>query len=782
MAYVDSSVGSPLASLRNGVAAPELDIDDLDDEEAVVEDVRPEPREGDLKAALIEQIGDINLARSLPTDVLDTIGQVVIREYRLDETSRDEWKQRAETAMRFAMQEGQPKVFPWEGASNVIFPLITQAAVQFAAVAYPAIVQNRSVVKGVVWGDDKGTPVTEDGTPNGPPKVGPDGQPVWLVKPGEKRERADRIGEFMSWQLLEEMPEWEPQVDQLLHQIPIVGGAAKKTYRDPVEDRNCSPFVSLIDLVWAYSAPSFEAAPRHSERLLLYPHEIVEMEQAGDDGEGGAFLHLDYGPGTSPDDETLGFDENRRPDPSDTDAPHLFIEQHRRYDLDGDGYAEPYVITVHERSGKVVRIVARYDEDGIEATEDGSEIRRIVPVEHYTLIPFLPSIDGGSYPVGFGHLLRPLNEAINTTLNQMFDAGTLQNAGGGFISDQLGAPSGPIRFQVGKYVRVTTKGRSIRESVFPMPFQGPSAVLFQLLGVLLEGGKQVASIQDVLAGGAEMANAPPTTVLALIEQGLKVYTAIHKRVYRALKSEFGKLYRLNRLYLQENRKYRVGEEWREVTPDDFRLGGGVEPIADPTMTTDMQRLGRAQIVATFKDDPLVNQLEIRRRLLEAANIDRIDELLITQPNPQAMQMAQVALQMKVAELGRERAAEMKDTTQAYLNLALARKNASGPEEGVLDRQLEVLRLQIEAINTSVKAAAVDHRFHDSNMRMAQAHADRLAKFPEAPGPVPGNGTGGVPAMAPSPGDGGLPGLPQGPGGQFPGGGNGPLAGGPPLGQ
>ena len=163
--------------------------------------------------------------------------------------------------------------------------------------------------------------------------------------------------------------------------------------------------------------------------------------------------------------------------------------------LDGDGYPEPYVVTVHKRSSKVVRIVARYDEDGIQigkgadvdednegelTEEDGpdrEEILKIKPVEHYTLIPFLPNPDGGSYPVGFGHLLRPLNEAINTTLNQMFDAGHLQNAGGGFVSDQLSIHSGPVEFQVGKYVRVGSKGQAIRDAVFPDPVPGPSAVL-----------------------------------------------------------------------------------------------------------------------------------------------------------------------------------------------------------------------------------------------------------------------------------------------------------------
>ena len=344
---------------------------------------------------------------------------------------------------------------------------------------------------------------------------------------------------------------------------------------------------------------------------------------------------------------------------------------------------------------------------------DREEILKIAPVEHYTLIPFLPNPDGGSYPVGFGHLLRPLNEAINSTLNQMFDAGHLQNAGGGFVSDQLSIHSGPVNFQVGKYVRVGSKGQAIRDAVFPIPFPGPSAVLFQLLGLLLTAGKETAAVKDILAGDAAIANAPPTTILALIEQGMKVYSAIHKRVYRALKAEFNKIYRLNRLYLKdEQRRYRVGDEWREVTPDDYRLGGGVEPIADPTMITDMQKLGRAQILMSFKGDPLINQKDIYTRLFDAANVDRVEDLFVPPPPPQiTQQLAQLALEEKMADLGRVRAAELKDNSQAYLNMAMAASKATGPQMDWIDKQLRIMELHIEATNTMVRAADVEARSH-----------------------------------------------------------------------
>lgn len=770
MSVIQSSTTSPLAGAsmlgsdsQSDAREPTAEAEDDEPAERTAK-----PRKGSVRKNLIDWIDNINIAREVDQATLDQLGMLVMREFDIDENSRADWKDKAEKALKFATQEAEEKQYPWAKASNVIFPLITQATLQFAARTYPAIIQNRNVVKGVVWGSDKGTPATIDGKPDSQPKVGPGGQPIWLSAPGAKRKRADRIGEHMSYQLLEEMPEWEPQTDQLLHQIPIIGGAIRKTYRDPSKERNYSLFVSLMDLVWNYHAPSFEAAPRHSELLSYYPHEITEFERTDDDGDGGMFLPLQYGPG--------GGDETHGGDQGDEDAPHMFVEQHRRFDLDDDGYPEPLIVTVHKRSSKVVRIVAAYDEESIESKTKQSEIIRIKPVENYTLIPFLPSVDGGSYPMGFGHLLRPLNEAINTTLNQMFDAGHLQNAGGGFIGGDLSMASGVVNFQVGKYVRVSTKGRAIRDSVFPLPFQGPSPVLFQLLGVLLTAGKEVASIQDIMAGSAEIANAPPTTILALIEQGMKLYTAIHKRVYRALKSEFAKIYRLNRIYLTETAKYRVGDEWREIEPDDYRKGGGVEPIADPTMLTDMQKLTRAQILMGFKDDPLVNQLEIRRRMLDAANIDRIDEILVPpqppQPNPMQAIAAQLAIQKAQAELGRTRAAEMKDQTQAFLNLALARAKASEPEMEFIGSQIDLLRLHIESLNTTVKAAEVESRHRDRLMSRIQSDASR-----DATEPVSGDDGSGVPAMAPQSSVGGLPALPAGPSGQLPAGGDGSLGGG-----
>ena len=729
-----AALGSPIASMPDVAmdAFAPLDGDEHVDE-ANEREIAERPHAGSRLEQLLLQIDDINLARYMTDSDLDTIGSRCVEEYRIDEQSRNDWEQTAEIAMALAMLKTRPKNTPWPGASSFIWPLITQAATEFHARTYSAIVHGKNLVRGVIWGEDDGTPVTQDGKPDGPPKIGPDGQPMWLLKPGDKRRLADRIGEHMSYQLLEEFPEWEPQTDQMVLQMPVIGGFARKTFHDIGEGRNSAVAVSLFNLVWSYGATCFEKAPRISEKILLYPHEIIDLERMRDDEDdddtpGGMFLTRDYGPGGSAEGETYDGQpvaENQ----SDGSAPHMFIEQHRLIDLDDDGYPEPYIVTVHLRSGKVVRIVARYEADGIKASKNGEKIYRIKPTEYYTLYPFLPSFDGGSYPMGFGHLLRSMNEGINSSINQMFDAGTLANTGGGFISDSIGIPSGQTLFGTGKFHRVTTKGAAIRDAVYPIDFKGPNPVLFQLMGTIISASEKLASIGSILTGDSAIANAPPTTVLALIQQGMNFYTGVVKRIFLAEKSELNKLHALNKKHIVAETRYMQGDQTRIIHPEDYKNSAGVEPVADPTMTTDMQRLGRAQVLMSTKDEPGINRIEILRRFYQAAGEDRIDDL-IAPPDPQAQQLAQAAQQLQMAmgqaQLGVERAKELKDQTQAFLNMALARKNANDQEEAFINAQLDFLRLHIEALNTQTKAAAVDHRFHDTNMRNTQSEAQRAA--------------------------------------------------------
>lgn len=634
---------------------------------------------------LLDWIEHPNIAEELDEDTLRKIGMRVHRELQIDDDTRSDWVMQSEEAMDLAMQVAKGKTFPWPNASNIVFPLMTTAAVQFQARAFPAIIQGRNVVKGIVIGRD-----------NGIPQIGPDGSPVvqmtpqgpqpqWAQPPGAKKDRAERIGEHMSWQLLEEMKEWQEETDKLLLILPIIGCVFRKTYFRKDWHTNVSSLVMPINLVVNFWAPALERAPRISEELKLYPNEIEENIR------GGLFIDQDYPQNGS--------------DGEDEDAPREFIEQHRLWDLDEDGYAEPYVVTVHKSSQKVARIVARYDGDGVHIDQSkGNKIARIEPIHYYTKFDFLPNPRGGIYGVGFGQLLGPINKAVNTSLNQLFDAGTLQNTGGGFIGRGLSMASGAIKFKLGEWKVVNAPGQSIRDSVVPMQHAGPSPVLFQLLGLLIDSGKEVASVKDALTGETAAATMQPTTLMALIEQGLKVFTAIFKRVHGSAKKEYDKLYDLNRRYLEIQQRYQVGDEWKVITKEDYARGAGVKPISDPAMVSDAQKAAKVQFLLSppFIGNPLINQMEILQRALDVAGETDIEKLIVQQP-PQNPELIAKAAEMELegkkteAEIENMKFERLEKITSAILNLAKADATVGDQHMSWIEQHIDILRMNMEAL-------------------------------------------------------------------------------------
>lgn len=545
---------------------------------------------------LMASISSPNLCDMLDSNKLSRIGEKVCEEFELDQNSRvvAGWVERNESAMKLAMQTKEAKTYPWVNASNVKYPLMITAAIQFNARAYPAIVDGWNVVKGKVLGQP---------TP-------------------EKRERADRIGAHMTWQLLEEMNDWEEDTDQMLLMLPIVGSVFRKTYFDPVKGYNCSELITPDKLVVNYWAKSLDVCPRVTQVCEYYPNEIVEKFRTG------LWRKIELGDALDA--------------ANDDDAPHTFLEQHRLLDLDGDGYFEPYIVTVHRESEQPVRIVARFDEDGVTATQAG-EIVRIVPVQYFTKYGFIPSPDGSFYDVGFGSLLNALNETINTTMNQLMDAGHLANMQGGFIGAGISMKSGMTAFRPGEWKRVETGGAALKDALVPLPAKEPSSVLFNLLGMLIEAARDVTATKDVLTG-EQQANTPVGTTLALIEQGLKVFSAIYKRIHRSLKQELALLFRLNRLYLEEQVYFTFQDVEGSVARTDYEEQGvDVIPVSDPTVVSDMQKLGRAQfLMEHFRGDPLIDQKELDRRVLEAASVADVDALFTKQPPPDPKAMVEAA--------------------------------------------------------------------------------------------------------------------------------------------
>lgn len=681
---------SPLSALA-ALGPPEDDDRETTDADETAASMDEKPGKA-LEDKLRRWARATNIADELDDSECAKLAGIVKREFEIDDTSRAEYLEKYKKWLDFAMQMVQEKTYPWPRASNVVYPLLTSAAIQFAARAYPSIVRDSGVVKGEVVGDDKGEP-TPDPATGGQLQI--QGQPQWITQPGEKRARADLVGRHMSWQLLTEQEEWEPQTDRMLVVLPIVGSMFRKSMFDPNLRRNVSETIDATHLVVNYHARSFETAPRKTEIIELYPWEIEERIRSG------IFLDDEYGTDTDQKDGT------------DTDSPVTFLEQHRRYDLDDDGYAEPYIVTISRDSMRLARIRAGYEMAGVEWTNKGT-VRRIGQVEYYTKYGFIPSPGSNVYDLGFGHLLYPINEAINTSLNQMFDAGHLQNVGGGFIGSGISLNTGAVRFAVGEYKPVNTMGGTLKDNIFPLPFPGPSQVLFALVQFLVEAGKEIAAVKDIMVGDMPGDNTSGITTLAVIEQGLKVYSAIHKRIHRSLSYEFRKLFRLNRLYLPKESGWLDGDLWRKITREDYGKSAGVVPVSDPQMVTDMQRMGRAQFLLQFKDDPLFNGREIRIRMLEAANIPDADMLLVQQP-PGDPKMALKSRELDIRQAREtadlmlrqhhDKALMVREIAQAELALAQARKLDNDAQLGWVEQHLERLKLQVDAAFGAQDAAS-----------------------------------------------------------------------------
>jgi chaperonin GroES len=612
-----------------------------------------------------------NVADILTDEELSSISSAVTNEYQIDVNSRVDWIRRSVDAIDLAKQTVKKKSYPWRNAANVKFPLVTTAAIQFEARAYPAIVAGRNIVKIRVNGFD------------------PD---------GKKRQRGARVAMHMSWQLLNEMKEWEEETDKMLIIIPIVGMCFRKTYFDRVKGRNVSKIVLAQNLVYNYGATSFDDCSRKTEELDLYPHQITERIRSG------VFIDFEFGQAQVHSSESTN-DRKTNTYQNDPDAPHRFLEQHRMYDLDNDGYPEPYICTVHKDTGKTVRVVPRFNEQQIEMNQE-QEIVRITPDEYYTKYGFLPNPDGSAHDIGFGDILMPINETINDSVNMMLNAGHLQTVGGGFIGSGLRMKGGPIRRKLGEYVPVPTTGRAIRDNLIDIQHPGPSPVLFQLLGLMIDAGKDIASIKDILTGEQAVSNTPASTTLALIEQGLKVFTAIYKRIHRSFGQELQLLYNLNTKYMQPQQYFTLldSQDPVEILKQDYQSQDmDITPISDPTMVTDMQRMARAEALVPMAEDPDFNGREIKRRYLEAMGIEDIEGLWATEEQQQgASEQQQQQLQMAMDDLENKKkeadAKVLNAESTSILNIAKAEAEELGQQLEQYRAFMETLKQVDEAMN------------------------------------------------------------------------------------
>lgn len=567
-----------------------------------------------------------NLANELPEEELIEIGHEVVRNYERDEISRTDWIKRTEESLKLALQVVEAKSFPWTNASNIKFPLITIAALQYHARAYPALIPGNDVVKCRVIGTDK---------------------------LGEQTARSSRVQTHMSYQVLEQDENWEDQMDKVLITQPIIGCAFKKTYFDPNLKHNVSENILAKDLVVDYWTKSLDTANRISHVLYLTRNDIYERVARG------LFTDIDLDEPKLVQQSTLQLAQNKEqglsPTQDNDSRPLEFIEQHCFLDLDGDGYEEPYIVVVHKDSKKVVRLVARFFPSNIEFDKN-QKVISIKGENYFTKYPFIPSPDGGFYDLGFGALLGPLNESINTLINQLVDAGTMSNTAGGFLSRGIKMRGGNLSFAPNEWKPVDSTGDDLRKGIVPLPVRDPSQVLFTLLSLLINYGERIGGAVDIMVGENPGQNTPAETSRTMAENGMKIFSGIFKRTHRSMKQEFRKLYRLNQLYFDEEVYF--GDI--KISPEDYQ--GPIDniiPAADPHMVSDSQRMTQAStLVSLASSAPGYDMYQVQKRVLEAYRIQDIEQVLPDPKGPNAIkqaphykvQEAQVKVEGKMKEI------------------------------------------------------------------------------------------------------------------------------------
>jgi chaperonin GroES len=620
-------------------------------------------------AALIDAT---NLVEKLSEEKLQALSEQVAEGFEADMRSRIHWEKNLDDWVSLALQIKEEKSYPWRGASNVKYPLLSTAAMQFNARAYPSLVPaTGDIVKSEVIGKDAD---------------------------GQKLEQGKRISTFMSYQLLHEMESWEEDMDKLLIMLPIVGTLFKKTYYNSVLARNVSELVLPKDIVVDYWAKSLETSERVSQILLMNKRLVKEKQMSG------TYADVELGDPVM----LLPEGKDQTAIPQDVTLPYQIIEQHTYFDLDDDGYSEPYIVTFERTSKKVLRVVARYDETCVHIDPQSQKLQKIDAIQYFTKFPFIPNPDGGFYDIGFGLLLSPLNESVNTLINQLIDAGTLNNLQGGFLGKGLKLKMGESQWKPGEWKSLNTSADDLRKQIIPLPTKEPSNVLFELMGTLITSGKELASVAEIFTGKMPGQNTPATTTMATVEQGMKVFTAVYKRIYRSLKSEYKKLFRLNKIYFDPEKYQQILDE--PVAASDFdEKTYNVCPSADPSTPTQTEKLMKAQGLLELLPIGILDPVAVITRVLEAQEQPSYQQLFTQQvqqsgqfqppPDPKLQEM-----QMK-SQIEQQKA----QTDQQALEF----KSQLAARDQVFKQSMESQKqehaLQIQAMDAKLKAAVELHK-------------------------------------------------------------------------
>lgn len=634
---------------------------------------------------LIHYAQSINIAQYLSDDELNECARKVISGMEDDETTMQKWRKDVKDAQELAKTASEPKNTPFQDASNIKFPLIKEACYQFAARTYPEFIKDGQVVKCEVVGKSP---------------------------PQELLDKAQRISMHMSWQLLGEDTEWERHLDKLLNELPMIGFILKKTYYDGVRKKNVSIMCSPEDITIRNDKDikCIEDLRRITHRIWVSANDLVEGQREG--------IYLEDAV-----EEVLKMTKM-----DDLDPPIELYEQHRFLDLDSDGYEEPYIVTVHKESNKVLRIVARYTpaKEGTGSIElDRNKVKRINPIQSFTDFHFLPALDGTYMSVGYGTILLHINETVNGLGNRILDAGKLANTQTMIMDSRVKLPSGMQYVEPGTIIKAQgVPEEALEKAIVPLIYKEPSQSLFQMMEVFMQTGKELASSTAVLEGTQNAQNVPATTIMALVEQGMKVPNSILIRIWRSCKSEFEKLFDLNRRFLDPQSEVKVVGDAFNITQSDYNDSNlRVIPVANPALSSDAQRMSKIQFLLQLMNTPLgqqtLNPQAIMMNMLQSIQMPNPETLLIPPQQAQKPDPKMVSNMIKAQKDAHETAIKNRkqDLEEAKFMADLSIKEGQEQEmrakalkllaeaASTMDQgKLAHLHLQLEAVNHQLQAA------------------------------------------------------------------------------
>jgi len=534
-----------------------------------------------------------NLAEHLPDDVLGRLGSTLYQNYQDYKNSRKDWERSYREGLDLLGFKYDNRTEPFQGASGATHPVLAEAVTQFQSLAYKELL----------------------------PAEGPVRTQILGVPTPEKEQQSQRVKDFMNYQIMEKMKEYEPDFDSMLFHLPLAGSAFKKVYYDEATSMACSKFVPADDLIVPYTATSLDDAESIIHRVQISENELRKQQVAG------FYRDIELKPGLMNETEVErkereleGQTKGREEDIFNLLECHVNLDLEGFEDMGEDGEPTgikmPYVVTVEENSREILSIKRNY--------EVGDPLKK--KIDYFVHFKFLPGL--GFYGFGLIHMIGGLSRTATAALRQLLDAGTLSNLPAGFKQRGIRIRDDAQSIQPGEFRDVDAPGGNIRDAFMMLPFKEPSQTLLALMGVVVQAGQRFASIADLQVGEGNQQAAVGTTV-ALLERGSRTMSAIHKRIYAALKQEFKLMSRVFKLYLPQEYPYDVVGGQRMIKQTDFDDRVDILPVADPNIFSQTQRISLAQSeLQLAQSNPQIHNLyQAYRNMYEALGVKDIDKLL-----------------------------------------------------------------------------------------------------------------------------------------------------------